>query len=72
MSPITILSALAPPPGVTPNFTNPQSQALMVIVTSIICLVLITIISLLRFYTNIWIKKSMNADDSTFTSTLHE
>ncbi|CAL8579445.1 hypothetical protein XPA_005192 [Xanthoria parietina] len=35
----------------------------MMVVTSSICLILITIISLLRFYTNLWIKKSVKADD---------
>ena len=62
--PFTQYPALAPPPGVTPNFINPQSQALMVIVTSILCLVLLILISLLRFYTNLWIKKSLKAEDS--------
>ncbi|KAL6718611.1 hypothetical protein ACLMJK_002845 [Lecanora helva] len=55
--------ALAPPPGVRPNFVNPQSQALMVVIASIICFALIIPISLLRFYTNLWIKKSVKADD---------
>lgn len=66
MDPLTYFPALVPPAGVTPNFINPQSQALMVIVTSILCLVLIIFISLLRFYTNLWIKKSLKADDSRF------
>ena len=66
MDPLTHFPALAPPTGVTPNFINPQSQALMVIVTSILCLVLIILISLLRFYTNLWIKKSLKADDSKY------
>ena len=64
MDPLTHFPALAPPAGVIPNFINPQSQALMVIVTSILCLVLIALISLLRFYTNLRIKKSLKADDS--------
>lgn len=58
--------ALVPPPGVTSNFKNPESQSLMVIITSILCLVLISIISTLRFYTNLWIKKSLKADDSKY------
>lgn len=68
MDPLTHFPALVPPVGVTPNFINPQSQALMVIVTSILCLVLIILISLLRFYTNLWIKKSLKADDSQYQS----
>lgn len=66
MNPLKHIPALAPPTGVTPNFVNPQSQASMMVVTSSICLILITILSLLRFYTNLWIKKSVKADDSKF------
>ncbi|KAL8685955.1 MAG: hypothetical protein Q9218_007442 [Villophora microphyllina] len=55
--------ALAPPPHTVPNFINPQSQALMVIVSSIICLALIIPVALLRFYTNLWIKKSPKVDE---------
>ena len=61
---LTYLPALAPPPGITPNFINPESQALMVIVACVVCLVLIMPISLVRFYTNLWIKRSLKADDS--------
>lgn len=61
---LTHIPALPPPPGITPNFSNPESQALMVTVTSIICLIMVIIISSLRFYTNAWIKKSLKADDS--------
>ena len=57
---------LAPPAGVTSNFIDPQSRALMVIFTCILCLVLIIPISLLRFYTNLWIKKSLKANDSKY------
>ncbi|MCJ1241563.1 hypothetical protein MMC14_009569 [Varicellaria rhodocarpa] len=60
---LTHFPALAPPPGVTLDFTNPESQALMVTVASIICLVLIIPISMLRFYTSLWIKRSLKADD---------
>lgn len=58
--------ALAPPAGVTSNFINPESQSLMVIISSILCLVLTTVISSLRFYTNFWINRSLKADDSKY------
>ena len=64
MNPLAHLPALAPPPGVTPNFVDPESQASMVTITSITCLALIILISSLRFYTNLWIKKSLKSDDS--------
>lgn len=57
---------LAPPAGVTSNFKNPESQSLLIIVTSILCFVLISFISIVRFYTNLWIKKSLKADDSKY------
>lgn len=60
--------ALAPPPGITSNFVNPQSQTLGVIVASTICLVLIIPVFFLRFYTNIWIKGSLKADDGEHIS----
>lgn len=63
---LTHIPALPPPPGVTPNFIDPKSRALMVIVTSILCLVLLITVSLLRFYTNLGIKKSLKADDSKY------
>ena len=64
MDPLTRTPALHPPHGVLPNFINPQSQALMVIIACAICLALITPISLIRFYTSLWIKRSFKADDS--------
>ena len=66
MDPLTHIPALAPPAGVTPNFINPQSQASMVVITSILCLVLIIPISILRFYTNLFIKRSLKVDDSKY------
>ena len=61
---LTHVPALAPPAGVTSNFINPESRALIVVIPSIVCLVLITVFSLLRFYTNLWIKRSIRAEDS--------
>lgn len=63
---LTYVPALTPPAGVTSSFINPESRSLMIVITSIICLVLITIISSLRFYTNLCIKKSIRADDSKY------
>lgn len=61
------IPALAPPAGVIPHFTHPDSQASIVSVSCILCLVLITVLSVLRFYTNLWIQKSLKADDSMFS-----
>ena len=60
--------ALAPPPAMTSNFVNPQSQTLGVILADTICLFLIIPISCLRFYKNIWIKGSLKAGDGKHAS----
>ena len=66
MGSLNNIPAITPPAGVTPNFVNPESQSLMVIISCISCFVVIISVSLLRFYTNLWIKKSFKADDSKF------
>ena len=64
MSLLDLPPALEPPSGVKSNFVNPQSQAPMVVVACIVCQVLIIPISLLRFYTNIYVNRSLKAEDS--------
>ncbi len=57
---------LAPaPPGVTPNFVNPENRTWQVYVTSAVCLVVTTLFVALRFYTKIFIIKQMTRDDCT-------
>lgn len=66
MNPLTQLPALPPPAGITSNFVNPQSQASIIVAACTTCLILVTVISLLRFYTNLVVKKSFKADDSMY------
>lgn len=54
---------LAPPPGVTPNFINPESHARFVVVTHTICLTLSTIFVLLRTYTKFFISHAPGWED---------
>ena len=42
--------ALAPPPGVVPNFVDPPSQGYLLIVTVATCLTVSTLLVLPRFY----------------------
>ena len=60
------IPSLPPPPGVTPNFVDPQSRAWIVLTSGIICLVFIAPISLLRFYVNLWIKSSFKMEDGGY------
>lgn len=68
MDPAYHIPALAPPAGITSNFTDPESQASIVSVSCILCLVLIIALSSLRFYTNLWVKKSFKADYSMYSN----
>ena len=58
-----IIPALFPPLGVTPNFKNPESRGSEVIITSVICLTLMTLFVCMRFYTKIHIKRVVTWDD---------
>ena len=60
------MPALAPPAGTIPNFINPESRASMVVITSTVCLVLTAVISSLRFYTIVCIKRSFRPDDGEY------
>lgn len=54
---------LPPPPGVTPNFTNPDSMAWRLIVASVLCPVFATLFCLLRFYTARFVVRKTFRDD---------
>ena len=58
-----IIPALYPPPGVTPNFRTSESRGSKIIVTSAICLTLMTAFVCMRFYTKIHIKRMVAWDD---------
>ncbi len=52
-----------PPPGVIPNFDNPETRAPAVIAIIVVCLALMWPIFILRLYTKIWINHSFGWDD---------
>ena len=41
---------LPPPPGVTPNFSNPESRAVEIYIAAGICLPIIVLSAMVRFY----------------------
>lgn len=55
--------AVPPPPGVTPNFVDPETRAPVVIVFSAISLGLMWPVLATRTYTKVWILRSFGWDD---------
>ncbi|KAL9577510.1 MAG: hypothetical protein Q9212_006315, partial [Teloschistes hypoglaucus] len=55
----------SPPPGVIPNFVNPESHAYQLVITVAVCLALVVIAVSMRLYTKHFITKSMGWDDFT-------
>lgn len=58
--------ALAPPPGVTPNFIDPPSQGYVTVVVMVFVLSLTTPIVLARLYTRHFINRRLWWDDCRF------
>ena len=52
-----------PPPGVTPNFTNPYNRTWEIHVTSAVCLTMTTLFVALRFYAKVFLIKQTTRDD---------
>lgn len=57
------IPALTPPPGVTPNFENPENFFGTIIGTIVVCLTLTTFLAWTRIYTRLFITKSVGWDD---------
>ena len=57
------IPALTPPPGVASNFIDRQSRGSDLIITSAICLTLMSLLVMIRFYTKIYIKHKLGWDD---------
>lgn len=58
---------IPPPPGVTPNFTNPESRAWTVYVTSAVCLALTFILFAARMYSKFFVVKKRSIDDCKYS-----
>lgn len=61
------IPALAPPPGVVPNFVNPVSLTVPLIVASVISLVLAVIFVSVRLYSSLRLTHSPGVDDCTLS-----
>jgi len=62
-TPETIIGALPPPPGITPNFENPESIAYRVIIVAVIGPLLTIPICALRLYTKRNFLRAVGLDD---------
>jgi hypothetical protein len=58
-----IMGTLPPPPGVNPNFENPESQGYRVVLAIAILFPLATIVLFLRVYTSVVIVRNFGTDD---------
>lgn len=65
----TLLSvpAMAPPPGMTPNFIDPPNLQHVVILILTVCTSLATLTVMLRIFTKIFIIHQTTFDDCTFS-----
>ncbi|CAF9925595.1 MAG: hypothetical protein ALECFALPRED_003175 [Alectoria fallacina] len=61
--PLDQLPGLTPPPGVTPNFVNPDNEQATIIATLAVCLPVATLFTALRMYSKIFIIKSIALED---------
>jgi hypothetical protein len=58
-----VIGAWPPPPGVVPNFINPESVGYRLIVAAIMCPAIALVFLLLRLYTKLCILKKLLLDD---------
>jgi hypothetical protein len=65
-----IIGAAEPPPGVVPNFVNPDSIGYRIIILNAAMLTLSTLFVSLRLLTRIYIIRTMCADDCMFLPVL--
>ena len=57
------IGALAPPPGVVPNFINPYSIQKSLIASSVVCLALTSLTTAIRLYTKLYIVNAHGWED---------
>lgn len=60
---LALLPAAQPPPGVKPNFVNPESCGTAVVIGLAIPSAVMSIVVLLRLYTKAYIVRSLSWDD---------
>lgn len=61
------VKAVTPPPGVTPNFANPETNVLTTNVVGTIFTTITIILVMMRIYTRSRLTKSLGWDDCKFS-----
>ena len=61
-----LMGALPPPPGVKPNFVDPENFHPAMIATIVFCLALTTLLTVARVYTKLFISKTHGWDDCKY------
>lgn len=56
-------AASAPPPGQVSNFVDPENQFMPMVVSSMVCFSVATIVVAMRLYTKLCITKDLGWDD---------
>lgn len=59
--------ALTPPPGVIPNFVNPDNVFVGYVITVVLCVSTSTLVFWMRMYTKIYILQQTGWEDCEFT-----
>jgi hypothetical protein len=57
------MPALAPPPGVVPNFVDPPTNRTAIFGVFVTCLVIMTLAVAIRMYTKIFMLKKLAVED---------
>jgi hypothetical protein len=65
------MPALAPPPGVVPNFIDPPTNRSAIFAVFITCLVIMTLAVTIRMYTKILMLKKLAIEDCKSTQAFH-
>ncbi|KAH8726722.1 hypothetical protein GQ44DRAFT_705421 [Phaeosphaeriaceae sp. PMI808] len=58
-----VVGVIPPPPGITPNFTNPPSRTHAIITVHIVCTIIPALFTVLRFYTAFFITRHVKVDN---------
>ena len=58
-----LVGMIPPPPGGTPNFVNPESQAGLEVVFAILLPTLAGLVVLMRLWSRLWITRAVWWDD---------
>ena len=64
--PLNQIPGLQPPPGVVPNFINPESYQSTIIATLTVCLATATLFTILRLYSKVFVIKSIALEDCKY------